>query len=57
MSRGCSGTTSLGGKWLFFISFPSLRVQLSVDWRLGGSFDEPADCCTVYSFLVNAEVL
>ena len=38
MFRGCSGTTSLGGKWLFFISFPSLRVPLSVDWRLGGSF-------------------
>ena len=32
------GTTSWGGKWLFFISLPSLRVPLSVDWRWGGSF-------------------
>ncbi len=38
MFLGCSGTTSLGGKLVFFISFPSLRVPLSVDWRLGGSF-------------------
>ena len=38
MFLGCSGTTSLGGKLVFFISFPSLRVPLSVDWRLGGVF-------------------
>ena len=38
-----SGTTSLGGKWLFFISFPSRSVPLSVDWRLGGLFDESAE--------------
>ena len=39
MFRGCSGTTSLGGKLVFFISFPSRRVLLRrVDWRLGGGF-------------------
>ena len=37
MFLGCSGTTWLGGKWLFFISFP-LRRMLTRRLAFGGVF-------------------